>query len=78
MAANEDPTPPFTGGAPDPAPPSEDLEHWLRDLRTEVVANPSDWADTTGDHPVAEPPTRIEPPARAEGTRGGGRHRASD
>ena len=53
MGANEDPAPPYT---PEPAPPREDLEHWLRDLRTEAGANPADWAEAEGDHPAAEPP----------------------
>jgi hypothetical protein len=63
MGPNEDPTPP-------PAQPSADLEHWLRDLRTEAEADPFAWDGTD----AGEAPR----PASTGETRGGGRHRAPE
>jgi hypothetical protein len=46
---------------------SDDLEHWLSDLRTEVSAAPHEWInkDPGGDQPAEQP-------------RSAGRHRAAD
>jgi hypothetical protein len=62
MGPNEDPAPP-------PAQPSADLEHWLRELRTEGGADPFGWDGADGDAPG---------PARTDEARGGGRHRAPE
>ncbi|BCY09921.1 hypothetical protein [Actinoplanes sp. L3-i22] len=67
MEPHKDPAQPADAAAP------EGLEGWLRDLRTEVAADPTGWADPEGD-PAGEPPA---PPAPTE-ARGGGRHRAAD
>jgi hypothetical protein len=48
----------------------EGLEDWLRDLRTEVAADPTGWADTDGETPAPPVPTEVRS--------GGGRHRAAD
>ncbi|MFI1993955.1 hypothetical protein [Actinoplanes sp. NPDC020271] len=63
MEPHQDPAQPADAEAP------ESLEGWLRDLRTEVAADPSSWADPDGEAPA--------PPAPEE-KRGGGRHRAAD
>jgi hypothetical protein len=41
---------------------SEDLEHWLWDLRTEVAMNPSGWLDedSAGEQP-ASPAVELKP-----------------
>jgi hypothetical protein len=83
MSAIEDPEPTSAPAGPDR--PSDDLEHWLSDLRTEVSADPSGWIDKDS---VGEQPTdqAVEPSPLTPGQRGtdaakpsrGGRHRASD
>jgi hypothetical protein len=76
MGPNQDPAPPFDAEAPVPAQPSEDLEHWLKDLRTEATADPFGWTGDAGDDPVdGETPGRTGPD---EARGGGGRHRAPD
>lgn len=85
MTATEDPVPPLSTEATGTAAPSDDLEHWLSDLRTEVAANPSDWIDAhpNGEQPPGEavdpepfpqsrPETGVAEPGRV------GRHRTPD
>jgi hypothetical protein len=65
--------------------PSDDLEHWLSDLRTDVAADPPGWitqdaAGESPDRPAEEhsplPPSQPETgPAEPSS---GGRHRAAD
>jgi hypothetical protein len=66
MSAIEDPGPGTEPGGP--ARPSDELEGWLSDLRTEVSADPSGWItkDSAG-----EPPTRpaVERSPKAAGQR---------
>lgn len=62
MEPHQNPAQPVEPEAP------EGLEGWLRDLRTEVAADPSSWADPQGEAPP--------PPAPAKER--GGRHRAAD
>jgi hypothetical protein len=64
MEPHKDPAQPADPQAP------EGLEGWLRDLRTDVAADPSGWADAAGEDPV--------PPAPAQVRSAGGRHRAAD
>ena len=84
MTATEDPTPPLSNQAADAAEPSDDLEHWLSDLRTEVAANPSDWidADPNG-HPSSktvdpEPLPHGQPETSVSEPRSVGRHRSPE
>ena len=83
MSAIEDPGPGTEPGAP--ARPSDELEGWLSDLRTEVSADPSGWInkDPAGEQPNGQAAERSP---HAPGPRGpdpakpssGGRHRAPD
>lgn len=71
MTATEDPGPPLSPEAAATTARSDDLEHWLSDLRTEVAANPSGWIDAHphGEDPPAEPPAEAvapEPPAQPQ------------
>jgi hypothetical protein len=67
------------GGGPDQ--PSDELEHWLSDLRTEAGTVPSGWVpeepeDRRPREQAAEESTRRDPDAPTPS--GGGRHRAAD
>jgi hypothetical protein len=61
MTPIEDPAPSLSTEAAGAAEPTDDLEHWLSDLRTDVAANPSDWidADPGADHPTGAPVNRF-------------------
>jgi hypothetical protein len=77
MSAIEDPDSSSAAAGPDS--PSDDLENWLSDLRTEVSADPAGWIN---EDPVGEPPSDPFSPGQG-GTDGpkpssGGRHRAAD
>jgi hypothetical protein len=58
MTAIEDPALPLNAERADAAVPGDDLEYWLRDLRTDLAAEPSDWIDAepNGEHPTSQPP----------------------
>ncbi|MEU8607751.1 hypothetical protein AB0C29_07105 [Actinoplanes sp. NPDC048791] len=75
MSAIEDPGSNSEPVGPDR--PSDDLEHWLSDLRTEVSAAPHEWInkDSVGEQPTDQAVER-SPAAAKPG--GGGRHRAAD
>ncbi|GID93944.1 hypothetical protein ACFQFC_12200 [Amorphoplanes digitatis] len=83
MSAIEDPESSRAPAGPDR--PSDDLEHWLSDLRTEVSADLSGWINKD---PVGEQPNdqAVEHSPLIPGQRdtdaskpsSGGRHRASD
>ena len=83
MSAIEDPD--SSNEPVGPVPPSDELEGWLSDLRTEVSADPSGWIDKTAadeqpaDRPVERNPVdqgRRAPDSPAPSS--GGRHRAAD
>jgi hypothetical protein len=83
MSATEDPESSSAPAGPDR--PSDDLEHWLSDLRTDVSADPSGWInrDSVGEQPTdeAEEHSPLTPDQRgtdASKPSRGGRHRASD
>ena len=70
MTATEDPgPPPLETDAAGAAEPSDDLEDWLSDLRTDVAANPSDWIDAD---PAGQPAPGVSEPRTV------GRHRSPD
>ncbi|MET8151427.1 hypothetical protein ACIBSW_17175 [Actinoplanes sp. NPDC049668] len=71
MSAIEDPESTRTPAGPDR--PSDDLENWLSDLRTEVSADPPGWInkDYVGEQPTERGTDAAKPSS-------GGRHRASD
>jgi hypothetical protein len=83
MSAIEDPDPGSEPVGPDR--PSDDLEHWLSDLRTDVSADPAGWIneDSVGEQPTDQ---AVERSPLIPGQRGtdapkpssGGRHRAPD
>ncbi|MFI7543609.1 hypothetical protein [Actinoplanes sp. NPDC049599] len=83
MSAIEDPDSSSEPGGPGRT--SDDLEHWLSDLRTEVSAAPHGWInkDAVGGQPTDQ---AVERSPLAHGERGtaaakpgsGGRHRAAD
>ncbi|GAA3348112.1 hypothetical protein GCM10020358_65320 [Amorphoplanes nipponensis] len=73
MSAIEDPDPSRESVGPDR--PSDDLEHWLSDLRTEVSADPSGWIDKDS---AGEQPTPGQRGANAPRPSSSGRHRAPD
>jgi len=77
MTASEDPGPPLSAETPGTAEPSDDLEHWLRDLRTEVAVDPPGWIDT---HPDDARPAlpQDEPETIAPEPKSVGRHRSPD
>ncbi|MGW4945593.1 hypothetical protein ACWEOZ_28840 [Actinoplanes sp. NPDC004185] len=67
-----------------PDRPSDDLEHWLSDLRAEASNAPADWltdesvdeqTDQTVEHSPPAPGPRGTDAAKPSG---GGRHRAPD
>jgi hypothetical protein len=79
MTATEDPESQFSSAAAGADQPSDDLENWLSDLRTEAGADSSGWA--------TEKPATTKRPAGREVERGpldaaepssGGRHRAPE
>lgn len=83
MSAIEDPESSHTPAGPDR--PSDDLEHWLSDLRTEVSADPSGWInkDSVGEQATAHavehsPLTPGQGGTDASKPSSGGRHRAAD
>jgi len=83
MSAIEDPGPSSEPAGPDPT--SDDLEHWLSDLRTEVSAAPHEWInkDSIGGQPAEQAVERSPLPHGDRGTDAakpgsGGRHRAAD
>jgi hypothetical protein len=89
MTAIEDPAPPFSADATGAAAPSDDLEHWLLNLRTDVAANPPDWidADPNGELPASQPPSAAvapeplpygQPETSTSEARSVGRHRTLD
>ncbi|AGZ41015.1 hypothetical protein [Actinoplanes friuliensis] len=69
MSANGDTDP--TSEPVGPGRPSDELEHWLTDLRTEVSADPSGWIDKDSGGEPAGVEEAAEPST-------GGRHRAAD
>jgi len=78
----EDPAPPLSTEATGATEPSDELEHWLLNLRTDAAASPPDWinADPDDERPAGEPPgdaagqPDTSPTVRATV----GRHRTSD
>ena len=79
MSVIEDPGSNSEPVGPDRA--SDDLEHWLSDLRTEVSAAPHEWInkDSVDGQPTEPAPlTHAERVAEASKPAGGGRHRAAD
>ena len=83
MSAIEDAESISTPSGPDR--PTDELEHWLSDLRTEVSADPSGWInkDSAGNQPTDQ---AVEHSPLTPGQRGtdapkpssGGRHRAPE
>jgi hypothetical protein len=83
MSAIEDPGSSNEPVGPDR--PSDDLENWLSDLRTDVSADPPGWidGDPAGGQPTDQPVERrpSDPGQRATDAStpsSGGRHRAAD
>jgi hypothetical protein len=83
MSAIEEPDTNSEPGGP--ARPSDELEDWLSDLRTDVSADPSGWInkDAAGEPPADKTDKRrpAAPDRRgadAATPSGGGRHRAPD
>jgi hypothetical protein len=83
MSAIEDPGPSSEPAGPERT--SDDLEHWLSDLRTEVSAAPHEWInkDSAGGQPTDQaverrPLTPGERGTDASKPGSGGRHRAAD
>jgi hypothetical protein len=72
MSVIEDPDPSREPAGPDQ--PSDDLEHWLSDLRTEVSADPAGWIDKDS---AGEQPTPGQHGASSSRP-SSGRHRAPD
>ncbi|MCW2638428.1 MAG: hypothetical protein JWP76_734 [Dactylosporangium sp.] len=73
--------------ASEPTAQHDDLEHWLRDIRTDLTDDPPDWVATANASDSAEAPLDAKaPPAFGNGgtgpqSRGAqtvGRHRAED
>jgi len=68
MTASEDPATPLSTDAAGPAQPSDELEHWLRDLRTDVAADPPGWIETDPNPNPAPPASWLDPdPASPRG-----------
>jgi hypothetical protein len=89
MTAIEDPVPPLSAETTGADAPSDDLEDWLLNLRTDAAANPPDWidADPNGEHLASQPPGEAvapeplphgQPETSISEARSAGRHRTSD
>jgi len=85
MTALEDPAAEFSSEAAGTEEPSDELEHWLSGLRTEVAADPPGWIneDSAGEQPAGQAAERSPLPSGQGGTgssepSGGGRHRAPE
>jgi hypothetical protein len=82
MSAIEDPDSSSEAAGQDR--PSDDLEHWLSDLRAEASNAPADWLtdESAGERPDQTvehtPPAPGQRGAEASKPSGGGRHRAPD
>jgi hypothetical protein len=85
MTAIDEPASQLSSAAAGADRPSDDLEHWLSDLRTEVTADPSGWIneDPGSEHPTDEAAERSPLPHGRPGTGASepgsaGRHRAPE
>jgi hypothetical protein len=85
MSAIEDPAAQLSNEATGAKQPSDDLEHWLSDLRTEVATDPSGWLDegSASERPASQAVERNlllhrQRPTSDSEPSSGGRHRAPD
>jgi hypothetical protein len=85
MTAIEEPVTQLSREAAGPDQPSDELEHWLSDLRTEVAADPSGWIneDPAAEHAAGQAAERSPLPPSQHKTdvseqSNAGRHRAPE
>jgi hypothetical protein len=85
MTAIEDPAAQLSSAAAGAEQSSDELEHWLSDLRTEAAAGASGWInnDAAGEDPAGQAVERspLAPDQSRTGVSepsSGGRHRAAD